>query len=150
MTNTTDAGTRATNARGVVTLVAVLVADVDFGARALGGINPYEQLDQAGGVSALLVHGDRDDVIPLASTERFPEALAAADGGSRRRVVRASNRVAHHESTNRSMALRSSRAAASRPSSEPCARASASSLGASCDSTHAGYSGYRVILDAGV
>lgn len=41
-------------------------------------INPYEQLDQAGGVSALLVHGDRDDVIPLASTERFSEALAAA------------------------------------------------------------------------
>ncbi len=119
MTNTTDAGTRATNARGVVTLVAVVVADVDFGARALGGINPYEQLDQAG-------------------------------GGSRRRVVRASNRVAHHESANRSMALRSSRAAASRPSSEPCARASASSLGVSCDSTHAGYSGYRVILDAGV
>jgi acetyl esterase/lipase len=40
-------------------------------------INPYEQLDQAAGVSALLIHGSADDVIPLASTERFSEALDA-------------------------------------------------------------------------
>ena len=40
-------------------------------------INPYEQLDQAAGVSALLIHGSADDVIPLASTESFSEALDA-------------------------------------------------------------------------
>jgi acetyl esterase/lipase len=38
-------------------------------------INPYEQLDQAAGVPALLIHGADDDVIPLASTERFAAAL---------------------------------------------------------------------------
>lgn len=41
-------------------------------------INPYEQLDQAAGVSALLIHGSAD-VIPLASTESFSEALDAND-----------------------------------------------------------------------
>jgi acetyl esterase/lipase len=40
-------------------------------------INPYEQLDQAAGVSALLIHGSADDVIPLASTESFSAALDA-------------------------------------------------------------------------
>lgn len=40
-------------------------------------INPYEQLENAEGMSALLIHGSDDDVIPLASTQSFSDALDA-------------------------------------------------------------------------
>ncbi len=42
-------------------------------------MNPYEHLDEAAGLRALLIHGENDMVVTAGSSERFAAALAGGD-----------------------------------------------------------------------